>query len=267
VDTAGAIIGPLTGILLLSFFSYGSLRLGVGYSEAAYRKLFWCAALPTLASILIICFLLQESLPASSGGRSRPPSVVSGLRSFLRSRPLALVTLSNMILAVGALPMGMVLFYLYRLPHGSVPLGTLAFALFSLVHFLSSYPAGMVVDRLGRKKALLIADLMIFSALLCLMIVPDAYWMVLPAILLGLFESFWIASRRAVIADLAPSEARGQTLGTFSTAYGLASLLSPIFVGALWHRFSPQVAFASCALLCALSAAFLLCSYSERKAS
>lgn len=264
VDTAGAILGPLLGILLLSLFSYGSLRLAVSYSEGAYRSLFVVAALPTILSVLIISYLLGETLPASSPGRSASPSLGFGLRSFLASRSLVLVTLSNMILAVGALPMGMVLFYLYRLPHGSAPLGTLAFTLFSLIHFLSSYPAGALADELGRKKALLIADLTVLAALICLMLIPNAYWMVLPAILLGLFESFWIASRRAVIADLAPPEARGQTLGTFSTAYGLASLLSPLFVGALWHRFSPQIAFASCALLCALSAALLLWGYSER---
>jgi len=264
VDTAGAILSPLLGILLLSLFSYGSLRLAVSYSEGAYRSLFVVAALPTILSVLIISYLLGETLPASSPGRSASPSLGFGLRSFLASRSLVLVTLSNMILAVGALPMGMVLFYLYRLPHGSAPLGTLAFTLFSLIHFLSSYPAGALADELGRKKALLIADLTVLAALICLMLIPNAYWMVLPAILLGLFESFWIASRRAVIADLAPPEARGQTLGTFSTAYGLASLLSPLFVGALWHRFSPQIAFASCALLCALSAALLLWGYSER---
>jgi MFS family permease len=264
VDTAGAIIGPLVGIFLLSLFSYQGLRLGVTYSESAYRSLFLWAALPTVASAIIIAVLLQETLPVSSPDRSPASSLLSGLRSYWGSRPLVLVTLSNMILAVGALPMGMVLFYLYRLPHGSAALGTLAFTLFSLIHFLSAYPAGMVADRLGRKKALLIADLTILAALLSLMIVPNAYWMVLPAILLGLFESFWIASRRAVIADLAPPEARGQTLGTFSAAYGLASLLSPLLVGVLWQRFSPQAAFASCALLCALSAALLMWGYQER---
>jgi MFS family permease len=264
VDTAGAIIGPLVGIFLLSLFSYQGLRLGVSYSESAYRSLFLWAALPTVASAIIIAVLLQETLPVSSPDRSPASSLLSGLRSYWGSRPLVLVTLSNMILAVGALPMGMVLFYLYRLAHGSAALGTLAFTLFSLIHFLSAYPAGMVADRLGRKKALLIADLTILAALLSLMIVPNAYWMVLPAILLGLFESFWIASRRAVIADLAPPEARGQTLGTFSAAYGLASLLSPLLVGVLWQRFSPQAAFASCALLCALSAALLMWGYQER---
>jgi MFS family permease len=211
---------------------------------------------------------MKETLPAASDRPGFPsPSLRSGLRYFFGSRSLLLVTLSNMILAVGALPMGMVLFYLYCLPQGSAVLGTLTFTLFSLIHFLSSYPAGMVADRIGRKKALPIADLTILLALLSLMIIPNAYWMAIPAVLLGLFESFWIASRRAAIADLAPPEARGQTLGTFSTAYGLASLLSPVFVGALWHRFSPQVAFASCALLCGLSAALLLFGYSEKEVS
>jgi len=265
VDTAGAIVGPLLGIFLLSFFSYHGLRLGVSYSEASYRALFWCAAIPTVFSVLLIAVLLQETLPAAARDLSPAPPLISGLRFFLKSRPLVLITLSNMILAIGAPPMGMVLFYLYRLPQGSAMLGTLVFTLFSLVHFLSAYPAGVVADRVGRKKALLIADLAILIALLCLMIIPNAYWMALPAILLGFFESFWIASRRAIIADLAPLEARGQTLGTFSTAYGLTSLLSPLFVGALWHRFSPQVAFGSCALLCVLSTAFLLWGFSEKR--
>jgi len=267
VDTAGAILGPLIGVFLLSFFTYHGFRLGANYSETSYRSLFAWAALPTVGSILIISALLQETLPASSRADSRPPSMRAGLRFFLRSRSLVLITSANMILAIGAPPMGMVLFYLYRLPQGSAPLGTLAFTLFSLIHFLSAYPAGVVADRLGRKRAMLFADLAVLSALTCLILVPNAYWMVLPAILLGIFESFWIASRRAIIADLAPPEARGQTLGTFSTAYGLASLLSPLFIGALWNRFSPQTAFAACALLCALSSLLLFWGFSEEKAA
>ena len=36
VDTAGAILGPLVGVFLLSFFSYHGFRLGANYSETSY---------------------------------------------------------------------------------------------------------------------------------------------------------------------------------------------------------------------------------------
>ena len=259
VDTIGAVLGPIIGVALLSLFTFGAFRASSNFSENSYRWLFACAAVPTLLSMIAISWYMQETWrpQADTAAGKKGNGIWHNLKFYARSKPLMLVSASNMILAVGALPVSMMLFYAYSLPKGNAFTGTLVFVAYTVSHSLTAYPAGFVTDYLGRKRALLLGDLLLIFALAMLIFIPNAYWMILPAMFYGVFESLWIASRRAVIADFAPKEAMGQTLGTFSTLYGLTSLLSPIFVGAIWHRINPQTAFLACMFLC-LAAAGLL---------
>lgn len=259
VDTLGSVLGPILGIALLSLFTFGALGSNSNFSENSYRWLFACAAVPTVLSIFVISLYMQETWKPQAGAAAgkKGNGLWHNLKLYGRSKPLLLVSASNMILAVGALPVSMMLFYVYSLPKGGAFTGTLVFVAYTVSHSLSAYPAGFVTDYLGRKQALLLGDLLLILALAILIFVPNAYWMIIPAALYGVFESLWIASRRAVIADLAPANAMGQTLGTFSTLYGLTSLLSPIFVGVLWHRINPQTAFLACMFLCLMAAGLL----------
>lgn len=259
VDTMGAVLGPIIGVGLLSLFTFGVFKGSSNFSENSYRWLFACAAVPTVFSIAAISLFMQETWKPEAGAASgkKGNGIWHNLKTYTRSKPLMLVSASNMILAIGALPVSMMLFYTYSLPKGNAFTGTLVFVAYTASHSLSAYPAGFVADHLGRKRALLLGDLLLIFALAILIFVPNAYWMIIPAMLYGVFESLWIASRRAVIADLAPKEAMGQTLGTFSTLYGLTSLLSPIFVGAIWHRVNPATAFLACMFLCLLAAGLL----------
>lgn len=73
----------------------------------------------------------------------------------------------------------------------------------------------------------------------------------------GVFEAMWITSRRAVITDLAPVEARGQVLGTFSMMYGIALLFAPLVFGTVWMIAGAQAACIVSAAICLAAAIYL----------
>lgn len=252
VDTVGAVIGPLIGLLVLSIATYGEFGISKNtYTLAAFKWLFILAAIPTLISAMVILFFLKETLQEHH--EKTAPSIFQGVKLYAGNRPLVHVTLSNAVLAVGAAPVSMILLYAYKELNATAAEGGMLFVIYSVVHFLTSYPAGFMVDHIGRWKTQVIGDILCILALLSIIIVPASLLMAIPLALYGTFDSIWIASRRAVVSDLAPANARAQALGTFSTIYGLASFLSPILIGTLWHRMSPKAAFITAASLCFVS--------------
>lgn len=254
VDTIGSAIGPVLGIILLSFCSFGAVYLKGEFSLASYRLLFLFASIPTLISSIIIFNGLYETHISEGRKGSDIKYFLKGIKSYVNNRKLMIVTVSNCLLAIGAVTVGMLQYYVYSLPQGTVFIGGLCFVLYSISHFIASYPGGILADMIGKKNALMIAMALVIASLVSLGIVPNALCAIASFMLYGIFDSIWIASRRAIVADLSYPDARAQTLGTFSFIYGLASMISPFFFGALSKVFGFRLAFFICATIvfCAL---------------
>lgn len=264
VDTVGAIVGPLIGLLVLSWASAGyfNLRIKGDFSQPAYHWLFMLAAVPTiLSSWLIWLFLietrkkppLEVALPEGSKVARFFRQLMSNLRLYFANKPLFRITLSHMVLALGAVPIPMILLYAYTELGAKMWQGALLFIAYNIVHFLASYPAGYMADVLGRRLSQIMGSCLCVLALIWVIVASHPLMLIVTMVLYGVFESIWITARRAIIADLAGEEARTQTLGTFSMLYGLPSLLSPILLGLLWCRISPKFAFIVMALIAVVS--------------
>lgn len=254
VDTIGSALGPIVGLVLLSLFSFGAIHLKGEFSSDSYKWLFLFAALPTLISSIIIIKGLEETHTPKDTDAGGVKIFFKGIRAYLDNKRLMVITAANCLLAIGAVTVGMLQFYVYTLPKGTIFIGGVCFVLYSISHFIAAYPGGILADRIGKKNALVVAMVLAIVSLGTLGIVPNALWAIVPFVLYGVFDSIWIASRRAIVADLSLSDSRAQTLGTFSFIYGLASMPAPFFFGALSGVFGFRCAFFVCALLtfCAL---------------
>ena len=62
---------------------------------------------------------------------------------------------------------------------------------------------------------------------------------------------------KALVADLAPPDARGYAFGLYNAVLGLGALLASVLFGVLWNAFGAAVAFGTGAAL-ALVATVLL---------
>jgi len=264
VDTVGAAIGPILGLFILTMVTSGQIRfiLTIHGSRTAYLWLFMWASVPTILSAFIIWFFLQETkrfarqhqaFPTEPGKRAAEQGSIrlwQGLRIFIRQRALFRITLAHMVLALGAVPVPMILYYAYKELKANELQGAILFISYAIAHFLSSYPSGWMVDKLGRFWSQAIGNLICGVALLLVILVPSPLLMVIPMVLYGIFEAIWVTARRAIIADLAYIRIRAQTLGTFSAFYGLAALVSPILLGWVWQQVTPRLAFLLASLIC-----------------
>jgi MFS family permease len=130
----------------------------------------------------------------------------------------------------------------------------LVMVVMSLVYSLSSYPAGILSDRVNRRSLLAIGILMLILADLVLARADSPLIVLSGVALWGLHMGFTQGIFAAMIADVTPPEWKGTSFGLFNLASGVCVLLASLLAGGLWDRLGAPVTFYTGAAisLCAL---------------
>lgn len=124
---------------------------------------------------------------------------------------------------------------------------------------LLSLPAGVLSDRLGRRRLLLLAALVFASAPFLYLLVDSLAGLILVRLYHGLATAVFVPVAMALVADLYPAQ-RGEKMGWFSTATLLGRFLAPLAGGALlslWAA-SPTAGFRAVYLVCGLAGVTVL---------
>jgi len=263
-DHAGAVLGPLlaTGILLLA---PGQVRL-----------VFALAAVPAALAVLLLVWKVHDTAPApprfpvgegEGGGApsttpfhssindvplSPPPSTATSalprpFRVYLAA--MALFTLGNASDA----------FLLLRAEQVGLPVETLPllWGAFHVSKMLWSVPGGMLADRFGTRRAIVLGWL-IYAAIYGMFGVATAPWHGWALFLAyGLFYGLTEAPQKALVARLAPAGRRASAYGAFHFVVGLTALPGSLLFGGIWQAFGATAAFGAGAAL-ALAAAIVL---------
>lgn len=106
----------------------------------------------------------------------------------------------------------------------------------NLVALFGAIPAGMLVDRIGRKPALLLANLGSVVAKLGIVLAPDAGWLRVSTIGFGVANSLWMVSASPFMMENSTDEERN---ALFSAHFGLTTLIG--FLGTLVGGYLPAV--------------------------
>jgi MFS family permease len=226
MDNLGAAIGPALATLVLLF------------APENYRLVFLLAAVPALVSLAVFAWGVPRiELPRV--GSARYP--LMGARKLLRGQfggylvCVLLFTLGNSSDA----------FLLMRAQDVGVPvaLAPLLWMGLNLSRSACSVYGGWLADRYGRLRVLR-------WGWLCYALVyagfgyATAVWQV--AVLFGLYAVFYAlteGAERALVADFAPPDQRGQAYGLFHFVVGVAALPASVLFGWLWQRYGAPVAF------------------------
>ncbi|MFH1150955.1 MAG: MFS transporter [Actinomycetota bacterium] len=230
MDTLGAVVGPAIAFLLMWL-----LR---GTGNSAYRWVFLAAFVPGLVSVLIIVFAIREK---RSGARAeRPHLSLRGLGRDYRALMLvvALFMLGNSsdaFLLLRARSLGM---QVYLIP--------LLWMAFNLVYSVAAVPCGMLSDRIGRKKPLLIGFILYGFIYVGF---GFAHRLVYVWLLMGAYGVFYGLTHgvmSAYVADLAPPAMKGTAFGVYHTTDGISRLLASVIFGLIWQSsgtYGPSAAF------------------------
>jgi MFS family permease len=241
MDTAGAILGPLSAILLLRLFG------------GRIRDVFWMAAIPGAACVLLVWFGVKE---VRRVGHSAAPSRSSASTHRLPQGKLLLI-----LAAVGIFSLGNSsdLFLILRAQN----LGIGAWAapalglLFNAVYAGLSWPAGKISDRIPRRW-LVILGYLVYAAVyagFALVRAPQLVWFLFAVY--GTYYALTEGVMKAWVADLAPAEARAWAFGVLNWVVCIAAFPASFLAGWIWQRYSPAAPFAFSSLL-SLAAAVLL---------
>jgi MFS family permease len=243
MDTAGAIVGPLSAIVLLPLFA------------GKVRNVFWMAAIPGLASILLAWFAVKEVRPPAktvviSTSSAGSPDQAQGARLGLILAAVGLFSLGNssdLFLVLRAQNLGM-----------SAWMAPALGLLFNVVYTVLSWPAGKLSDRVPRRR-LVVAGYLIYAAVyagFALLHTPQMVWF-----LFAVYGSYYALTEgviKAWVADLVPSASRASVFGVLNWVVGIAALPASLLAGWMWQRYSPAAPFALSSLFAFLAALLLL---------
>jgi MFS family permease len=237
LDTVGAILGPLAAAGLLIVLA-GDLRTTL-----------WFAVLPAILCVLTIVFLVREPeqpAPSAVAAQEARPSLAGlgrlGAGAWFATVVAGVLTLARFSEA----------FLLLR--GETLGLGTAAIpfvlVLMNAAYTLSSYPAGVVSDHVGRRGILLAGIATLVLADLALAAGGEGLVVFGAGIgLWGLHMGLTQGLLAAMVADAAPAELRGTAFGVFNLVSGIALLVASTVAGLLWDAIGPQAPFLGGALV------------------
>jgi len=268
-DHAGAVVGPLIAFALLR------------WSDLSLRGVFWLAAIPGAAAVLVLAVAVREGPRAGPPPRghdtgpiaadrdqSDAPAIVSlpsavepdaveegdathpfGARFWAYIGAVALFTLGNSTDA----------FLLLRATELGVPVAAvpLLWAAFHVVKSVSSTPGGALSDRFGRRP-LIIGGWLLYAAVYLGFGHAAAAWHVWALFgVYGVFFGLTEGAEKALVADLVPAARRGAAFGWYNLAVGLVALPASLLFGLVWQRAGATVAFTMGGALALAAAAWL----------
>jgi len=260
MDTLGAVIGLSAAALIVYLVQRGGLEL----TRDAFQILVLVGAIPAALAVLVLMFFVRERRRpgdcASDGhlGAAPLPGRPEQTKRFdLRFK------LFLSIMVVFTLGNSSDAFLILRAQdlEFSVPQILLLFVVFNAVYALTSLPAGLASDRLGRKGVIAVGWSIYALTYLGLALASAAWhvWLLFAAY--GLYCGIAEGVTRAFVADLVPPERRGTAFGFYHASVGLALLPASLIAGWLWHIVGPEAPFlfgAGMATMAMLGFAFLV---------
>jgi MFS family permease len=213
-DNAGAFLGPLLALALLSLANVG------------LRTIFYLAFIPGLLAFLVVLPVTERPVDMTAKLRidASPWRLPKAYWKYLAAS--ALFTLGNSSNA----------FLILRTRDTGATLQTtiLIYAAFNLAAALASYPAGTLSDLWGRKNILLAAFLVFAIAYLGMALTENAVIVAALFTFYGLHQGMFRAVGKAFAADLVPEHLRASGVGWYSASVGLVQLIASLIAGSLW---------------------------------
>ncbi|MEK2491718.1 MFS transporter [Kitasatospora purpeofusca] len=278
MDTAGALLGPLTAFLVLRLA--GGPMLADGGQQQGYHAVFAVSGCVAVLGVLVLLLFVPNRLagagtPEAAGPSSEAAGVSSDAAGVSDTRPrlrdgLALLRVPGLRrLTVCAVLLGLTTVsdsFLYLLVQRRLGLSVEYFPLLPLgtagAFLLLAVPLGALADRIGRRLLFLAGHgvlLLAYGLLLSPLDGPAAVVCVL--LLHGSFYAATDGVLAAAAADTVPAERRGAGLALVGTGQALARFACSLAFGALWSAVGGTTALTWSALAlagCVTGAAFVL---------
>jgi MFS family permease len=225
LDQTGAIVGPVIATTAM-------LILGL-----TIRDVFWLSLIPGTIALLIILFVVKERVGKSVGEFQ----LLVGIKAVLKgnfSRLLIIVS----IFSLGAFNFSFVLLNAQEagIVDSFIPL---VYAAVNVAHVAIAIPAGVLSDRIGKEKVMILGYGVFLSSVMLMLFLPlNGFSAFLVAVLYGAYFGIIETVQRALIPEYADRNLRGTAYGIYYLIVGSAFFVSNAVVGSLWEYFGASIA-------------------------
>jgi len=217
LDNAGAMLGPLIATLLLAMLSDGLL-------DETYRLIFIVSVVPAIIAVIVL-FFIQDHPTQKAPATQIPGSVIDSgqIRHFL---------IAGSVFSLGQFSM---MFFLLRAndfaPLVLIPVLYLAYNVF---YTLFALPAGMLSDRIGAKRTLMLGMLLFLAALSGFAFFPSTLMMFFVFALLGFFMAISETVPQTLIVRSVDRSQYASAIGTYRGLIGVCALPANLVAGILY---------------------------------
>lgn len=224
LDTSGAILGSVAVFILFWFLRF------------EFNLIIFVAAIFAFVS-LIPLYLVKERR-----GKLRDVTLKVGLKEL--PKPLKLFIF---IAGVFSLSNFSYMFFILKAQEAfvgriSVGVPILLYVLFNISYAVLAAPFGILSDKLGKGKVILVGYLLFSLTSLGFAFFDSLIAFIILFFLYGMVYGIIDGNQRAFVSDLVSEELRATALGTFHTMIGLITLPASLIAGFLFE-ISPSVTF------------------------
>jgi MFS family permease len=214
MDTLGAVVGPLLGLA------------GYELLDHQIAPLLWVAVVPAVLSVALV-FLVRESRRIQPSRRKVFAGVGELPRRYWR------VTVALVAFGVVNFPDALLLLRLNEIGFSVVEV-ILAYVTYNVVYAVSSYPAGLLADRIPRPAVFGIGLVFFAIGYVGLGVTTDAVAAWLFIGVYGLFTGCTDGVGKAWISSIVGADLQASAQGVFQGASGFAVLAAGLWAGFLW---------------------------------
>ena len=235
MDTFGAVLGLAIAAIIIYLVQGGELAL----SLETYQWLVLVGVVPAVLAVLVLLFFVRERRKPSSSdigsqiGFKRVGGFDTRFKLFLAI--MAVFTLGNssdFFVILRAQNLGSSVIYV-----------VLMLVVFNIAYAATSLPAGMLSDRLGRRRVITLGWFIYALVYLGFALASEMWQVWLLFALYGVYYGIVEGVARAFVADLVPEEKRGTAYGLYHGVVGLTLLPASLIAGWLWQAYSPAAPF------------------------
>ena len=237
-DNAGAFLGPLLAVLLLTAW------------HIDMRLIFYLALVPGLLAFAMILFVDERPVEAKAKARidaslGRFPRAY--WKYLLATALFGLGNSSNAFLILQTQDIG-----------ASLTATILIYAGFNLVAALISYPAGFLSDRLGRRNIIVLALVIFLIAYAGFASSRNIAVIAVLFVFYGLHQGIFRSVGKALASDYVPERLRASGIGWYNATVGLCGLVASLAAGWLWDEVGHTAVFLFGAALAVVGAVAML---------
>jgi MFS family permease len=223
IDQLGAILGPIAAFAILQVMDI--------------RFVFLFSLIPGAVAVFILIYFVKEVVVVKTYS--------SNIRSLItkrENRPFVFLLVVSGIFGLGAFNFSFILLKAsdLKIEESFIPI---VYIVINVAHAAVGIPAGILADRIGKEKVLIIGYIVfVVSTILMAILSESQLSAYILASIFGIYLGIGETIQRAIIPKYVSSEMRGTAYGLYYLVAGITFFMANVVFGFLWDAYTLNIA-------------------------